>query len=85
MDGYTFFGPLLYNLSYCRWYLEALFEKEANRYPDVLEPYVYNLSAKNGYTLDNYSTCVGVLFAMGFAFRVLALMFMLFTNRGKQK
>lgn len=85
MDNYTFFGPLLYNLSYCRWYLEALFEKEANRYPEVLAPYVHRLSTRNGYTLDNYSTCVGVLFAMGFAYRGLALMFMLFTNRGKQQ
>ena len=85
MNGYTFFGPLLYNLSYCRWYLEALFEKEANRYPDVLAPYVHRLSTRNGYTLNNYSTCVVVLFAMGFAYRALALLFMLFTNRGKQQ
>lgn len=85
MDGYSFFGPLLYNLSYCRWYLEALFEKEALRYPDVLALYVHRLSTRNGYTLDNYSTCVGVLFAMGFVYRGLALLFMLFTNRGKQQ
>lgn len=73
MDGYTFFGPLLYNLSYSRWYLEALFEKEAIRYPHVLAPYVHRLSTMNGYTLNNYSTCVVVLFAMGFAYRALAL------------
>ena len=85
MNNYTFFGPLLYNLSYCRWYLEALFEKEANRYPEVLARYVHGLSTKNGYTLDYYSVCVGVLFAMGFAYRGLALLFMLFTNRGKQQ
>ena len=85
MNNYTFFGPLLYNLSYCRWYLEALFEKEANRYPEVLASYVHELSTRNGYTLDYYSICVGVLFAMGFAYRGLALLFMLFTNRGKQQ
>ena len=85
MNGYKFFGRVMYNLSYCRWYLEALFEKEAIRYPDVLAPYVHRLSTRNGYTLDNYSTCVGVLFAMGFAYRGLALLFMLFTNRGKQQ
>ena len=78
-------GPLMYSLSYCRWYLEALFEKEAIRYPAVMAPYVHKLSTRNGYTLDNYGTCVGVLFAMGFAYRVLALLFMLFTNRGKQQ
>ena len=85
MAGYNVIGPIMYNLSYCRWYLEALFEKEAIRYPDVLAPYVHGLSTRNGYTLDQYSTCVAVLFAMGFAYRVLALLFMLFTNRGKQK
>lgn len=78
-------GPLMYSLSYCRWYLEALFEKEAIRYPAVMAPYVHKLSTRNGYTLDNYGTCVLVLFAMGFAYRVLALLFMLFTNRGKQQ
>lgn len=78
-------GPVFYSLSYCRWYLEALFEKEAVRYPAVMEHYVHQLSTRNGYTLDNYNTCVAVLFAMGFAYRVLALLFLLFTNRGKQQ
>ena len=78
-------GPVIYSLSYCRWYLEALFEKEAVRYPAVMEHYVHQLSTRNGYTLDNYNTCVAVLFAMGFAYRVLALLFLLFTNRGKQQ
>ena len=75
----------VYSLSYSRWYLEALFEKEANRYPEVMKPYVHEISTRNGYTLNNYSACIGVLFAMGFAYRVLALLFMLFTNRGKQQ
>nr|XP_058973128.1 uncharacterized protein LOC131799421 [Pocillopora verrucosa] len=77
-------GPVIYSLSYCRWYLEALFEKEAIRYPEVMARYVHGLSTRNGYTLNNYSSCVAVLFAMGFAYRLLALLFMLFTNRGKQ-
>ena len=76
---------VIYSLSYSRWYLEALFEKEAIRYPDVMVSGVHRLSTRNGYTLDNYSTCVAVLFAMGFAYRVLALLLMLFTNRGKQQ
>ena len=75
----------MYSLSYCRWYLEALFEKEAIRYQDVLAPHVHRLSTRNGYTLDNYSTGVGVLFAMGFAYRGLVLLFLLLTNRGKQQ
>ncbi|PFX16850.1 putative white-brown complex homolog protein 30 [Stylophora pistillata] len=79
------FGKVIYSLSYCRWYLEALFEKEAIRYPDVMGPYVHRLSTRNGYTLDYYNSCVAVLFAMGFAYRVLALLLMLITNRGKQK
>ena len=78
-------GPVIYSLSYCRWYLEALFEKEAIRYPEVMARYVYGLSTRNGYTLDNYSSCVAFfLFTMGFAYRLLALLFMLFTNKGKQ-
>ena len=77
-------GPVIYSLSYCRWYLEALFEKEAIRYPEVMARYVHGLSTRNVYTLNNYNSCVVVLFAMGFAYRVLALLFMLFTNRGKQ-
>ena len=70
-------GPVIYSLSYCRWYLEGLFEKEAIRYPEV-----HGLSTKNGYTLDNCKSCVAVLFAMRLAYRVLALLFMLLTNGG---
>ena len=69
-------GPVIYSLSYCRWYLEALFEKEAIRYPEVMARYVHGLSTRNGYTLDNYSFCVVVLFFMGLVYRVLAFFFM---------
>ena len=77
-------GPVIYSLSYWRRYLEALFEKEAIRYLEVMARHVHGLSTRDGYTLNNYSSCVAVLFAMGFAYRLLALLFMLFTNRGKQ-
>ena len=75
-------GPVIYSLSYCRWYLEGLFEKEAIRYPEVMARYVHGLSTKNVYTLDNCNSCVAVLFAMRLAYRVLALLFMLLTNGG---
>ena len=58
-------GPVIYSLSYCRWYLEALFEKEAIRYPEVMARYVYGLSTRNGYTLDNYSSCVAFFYYHG--------------------
>ena len=58
-------GPVIYSLSYCRWYLEALFEKEAIRYPEVMARYVYGLSTRNGYTLDNYSSCVAFFIYYG--------------------
>ena len=54
-------GPVIYSLSYCRWYLEALFEKEAIRYPEVMARYVYGLSTRNGNT-DNYSSCVAFFY-----------------------
>ena len=69
-------GPVIYSLSFSRWYLEALFEKEAIRYPEVMARYVHGLSTRNGYTLDNYSFCVVVLFFMGLVYRVLAFFFM---------
>jgi hypothetical protein len=85
MANYTFLGPLLYNLSFSRWYVEALFEKEANRFPRVMDPFVLGLANKNGYSLSNYGTCIGVMFAMGCAYRVIAFLFLIFTNRGKQQ
>ncbi|XP_031574041.1 ABC transporter G family member 28-like [Actinia tenebrosa] len=85
MNKYTFIGPLLYNLSFCRWYVEALFEKEAIRFPRVMDSFVQGLANQNGYSLDNYWTCIGVMFAFGIAYRVFAFIFLVFTNRGKQQ
>ncbi|XP_048580438.1 putative white-brown complex homolog protein 30 [Nematostella vectensis] len=85
MQDYTVIGPMMYTLSYCRWYVEALFEKEAIRFPDVLGQYVHELANKNGYSLDNYATCIMAMMVMGLVYRVLAFLFLVFTNRGKQQ
>ncbi|KAK3702963.1 hypothetical protein QZH41_012414, partial [Actinostola sp. cb2023] len=85
MADYKFFGPLFYNLSYSRWFLEAMFDKEAIRFPPVMDRYVALLADKNGYSLHNYWLCIGVMFAMGVCYRVLAFVFLVLTNRGKQQ
>ena len=65
--------------------MEALFEKEAIRYPEVMSPMVNALANKNNYSLDNYSVCIAVLFVLGIMYRVFAFLSLVFTNRGKQK
>ena len=86
LDDLNFFGPVAYNLSYIRWFVEALFEKEALRYPDVDRPIRDAIAFPDHYTLDgNYSFCLGIIVVMAVAFRLIALIFLLFTNRGKQQ
>ena len=86
MDDLDFFGPLGYNLSYIRWFVEALFEKEALRYPDVVRPTRDQIAFQDHYTLDgNYSFCLGIIIIMAIVYRLIALCFLLFTNRGKQQ
>lgn len=86
LDKFDFFGPLAYNLSYIRWFVEALFEKEALRYPDVDRPFRDQIAFPDHYSLDgNYSFCLGVIVIMAVVYRCIALIFLLFTNRGKQQ
>jgi hypothetical protein len=81
-----FFGPLGYNLSFIRWFVEALFEKEALRYPDVARPHRDSLAFRDNYTLDgNYPFCLGVLVIMAFVYRLIALVLLFFSNRKKQQ
>ena len=86
LDKLNFFGPLAYNLSFIRWFVEALFEKEALRYPEVMRPTRDLIAFPDHYTLDNnYSFCLGIIIIMAVVFRAIALLFLLFTNRGKQQ
>ena len=86
LDDLDFFGPLCYNLSYIRWFVEALFEKEALRYPDVDRPIRDRIAFPDHYDLDgNFPFCMIVIIIMAVVFRVFALIFLLFTNRGKQQ
>ncbi|XP_028413508.1 ABC transporter G family member 28-like [Dendronephthya gigantea] len=86
LDDLDFFGPLGYNLSYIRWFVEALFEKEALRYPDVDRPIRDRIAFPDHYALDgNFAFCMGIIIIMAVVFRLFALIFLLFTNRGKQQ
>jgi ABC-type multidrug transport system ATPase subunit len=83
LDGIRFFGPLAYTCSYCRWFAEALFEREATRYSQVWLPQVTGFADHFGYTLDNFQRCVGVLWAFGFITRALTAAATMGLNRGK--
>lgn len=85
MKKYAVIGPIIYSLSFARWFVEALFEKEALRYPDVLINEVALYSSYQGYDLDKFSLCIGILFVFGLVARFLALLFLVFTHRGQQK
>ena len=65
--------------------VEALFEKEADRYPAVLRPLIDGIAIKNKYSLENYGTCCGALIGFGLLYRLFAFLFLIFTNRGKQQ
>ena len=85
LNNFTFFGPLAYNLSYCRWFVEALFEKEAARYPEVLRTSIDYLAFGNNYDMSSYGFCLLMLFVYGIVFRIIAFISLVFTNRGQQK
>ena len=86
LDELDFFGPVGYSLSYIRWFVEALFEKEALLYPDVDRAIRDLIAFPDHYTLDgNFSFCLGIIVVMAVVFRLIALFFLLFTNRGKQQ
>ena len=85
MKKYKIIGPIIYSLSFARWFVEALFEKEALRYPSVLVNEVALYSSLQGYSLDKFALCLGILFLFGLITRVAALFCLMFTNRGQQK
>lgn len=78
-------GPTISSLSFSRWFVEALFEKEAKRYPPVLVFEVERFASLQGYSLNNFAFCLGILFIFGFVCRILALLFLMFKHRGQQK
>ena len=78
-------GPIAYSLSYCRWFVEALFEKEAERYSAVLQTKIDLLAYGNNYNLESFGLCMAVLFIFGIVFRIISYLFLIFTNRGQQQ
>eukprot|EP00794_Sanderia_malayensis_P016837 gene16838-18536_t len=85
LNNFTFIGPMAYSLSYCRWFVEALFEKEAARYPDIMRTLIDTIAYKNNYDYNSYGLCLTILFVFGIAFRAIAFLCLVFTNRGQQK
>ena len=78
-------GPIAYSMSYSRWFVEALFEKEVDSYPAVLQREIDMFVFENNYDLQSYSLCLLVLFAFGIFFRIVSYLLLIFTNRGKQQ
>ena len=78
-------GPMAYSLSYCRWFVEALFEKEAERYSAVLQTSIDFLAYGNNYNLESFGLCMAVLLIFGIVFRIISYLFLVFTNRGQQQ
>lgn len=74
-----------YNLSFSRWVAEAIFEIEAHETSEVLSDIISRVQIDNHYDLDSFNTCIIALISMGFGFRVIALLLLLFTKRGQQK
>ena len=64
--------------------MEAVFEKEALRYPPVHKPAIDALSYQRNYHLNNFSTCICVLILFGLVMRIVAFLCLRLSNRGQQ-
>jgi hypothetical protein len=74
----------IWEISYNRWGTEALFNEEVNMVRHVYQ--VDDISAKNwGYSLDRYGMDVGMMIVIGFVYRVIAYLLLIFLNRRKTK
>ena len=85
LNDISVIGPIAYSLSYCRWFVEALFEKEVERYPAVMQATIDFLAFRNNYDLESYGLCMIVLLVFGIFFRIVSYLCLIFTNRGQQK
>lgn len=72
LDKITFLGPLLYSLSFSKWFMEAQFENESYYYSQAQMSQIYYHAKQNLYTLDTRTEALLVLFAFGLASRILA-------------
>ena len=78
-------GPIAHSLSYCRWFVEALFEKEVERYPAVMQTAIDLFAFENNYDLDSYGLCILMLLVFGIFFRIVSYLCLILTNRGQQQ
>ena len=85
LDDINVIGPMAYSLSYCRWFVEALFEKEVERLPAVMQTEIDSFAFENNYDLDSYVLCMLALLAFGIFFRVVAYLCLVCTNRRQQQ
>ena len=85
LNDISVIGPVAHSLSYCRWFVEALFEKEVERYPAAMQTQIDYLAFGNNYDLESYGLCIFILFVFGICFRILSYLCLVFTNRGQQQ
>eukprot|EP00301_Raphidiophrys_heterophryoidea_P008721 c13178_g1_i2.p1 GENE.c13178_g1_i2~~c13178_g1_i2.p1 ORF type:complete len:609 (-),score=151.19 c13178_g1_i2:153-1979(-) len=74
----------LFAISPNRWSIEAATISQLNGLPQHLAKFIHQLLNKVGYENMAYSRNCGILFVMGFAFRLLAFVAMILCNRHKQ-
>ena len=84
LRGYGSFMVVIYNLSFARWTMEALFEINVVRYPKVSAQEIRRRAKENGYPLDQYELDILVLVSMAIFFHLLALILLVVTRRGEQ-
>ena len=74
----------IWEISYNRWATEAVFSQEVEMVRHVYQ--VDEISVKHwGYGLDRYGMDVGMMIVIGFVYRVIAFLLMIFLNRRKTK
>ncbi|KAJ7563432.1 hypothetical protein O6H91_03G109900 [Diphasiastrum complanatum] len=76
---------ILVDSSYARWALEGFVVANAERYDGVWLITRCGVLQQWGYRLDHFYFCVALLLAYGAGARIVALLCLMFTHRGRQK
>ena len=74
------------DLSFARWQQEAIWTEEVLQWPDIFQTKKDQQSEYYGYSLDHniYSGNIVKMIIIGFVFRILTFLALIFTNRAKQ-
>ncbi|KAJ7295013.1 hypothetical protein O6H91_Y217800 [Diphasiastrum complanatum] len=76
---------ILVDSSYARWALEAYVVANAERYDGVWLITRCAVLQQSGYRLEDFYFCIALLLAYGAVARIVALLCLMFTHRGRQK